>query len=510
MWADDCPSLDPLVEYDSASFGVTQNIYETLIYYQGEDPTNLKGLLATAWNSSADAKVWTFYLRSGVKFQDGSAFNATAVKYSFDRGVLINAEQGAYFGLLTPYFLGGQEWLDSNHTQADADAYLAKQAVKVINDTCVQVTLSNPMSDFNYVVTFPAMAIVSPAFDKAGYTLNNYSSSYLREHASGTGPFKLVSWTRDDRMVLERNDAYWGDKAKPYRIERRVVPDYNTRLTALRSGEADLIYVPLRYHKDIANVSEASEYFGNALSVTFIGFQHNKWPTSDAKFRQAISESFDAQTYKDSVNYGYGVIANGVIPKGLQGYNEKLATVPYNTTHAKQLLQELGFSKTNQTTIVAAYNSGNTGRETVCRMLKQQLEGYDIGITVDVQGYEWGTYLDKQRNGELNVFVLGWTADYPSAMDFAGPFCYSKGFYGNQVKYVNATVDAAYQQALITTDPAKLAPLLDTMVVGANKDYAYDPFIFPVWYQVYGKNLKGYTHNPMDSENIYTNLYRQA
>jgi peptide/nickel transport system substrate-binding protein len=502
-------SLDPLVEYDSATFGVTQNVYETLIYYYGDDTTKLKPVLATAWSSSPDAKVWTFYLRSGVKFQDGSDFNASAVKYSWDRGVLINSEQGAYFGLLTPYLLGGQAWMDSNHTQADANAYLAKKTVNVINDTAVQVTLENPMSDFPYVVTFPGMAIVSPSFDIAhgGYTLNNYSSSYLREHASGTGPFTVASWTRDDNLVLQRNDNYWGDKALPYKIVRRVVPDYNTRLTALRSGDADMIYVPLKYHRDIANVTEAQEFIGPALQVNFLGFQQNKWPSSDIRFRQAVSESFDAATFNNNVSFGLGKIGNGEIPAGLPGYNANITGPAFNTTHAKQLLQDMGFNKNNKTTVVVAFNSENSGRQTAALMLKQQIESYDLGVTVDVQGYEWTTYLDKQRNGDFNVFVLGWTADYPSAMDFVGPFSPPSGFYANQVKFTNATVSNAYTKAL-TASPAELQSLLDQMVIGANSDYAYDCYQFPIYYQVLSKNVKGFTHNPLDSETIYTTLYK--
>lgn len=513
MVAGDPPSLDPALEYDSATFGITQNVYENLIYFDGEDVKKLKGVLATAWNSSPDFKVWTFYLRPNVKFHDGTAFNASAVKYTIDRGVLMNDPDGCFAGLLTPFFIGGLDYMSSNCTQADVDAYLGQNSVKVINDTCVQITLSKSYKDFDYVMTFPGLCIVSPSYEitHGAYKANNGTSVY-QENMCGTGPFKFTSWAHEDSIVLDRNDNYWQTPAKANKVIIRNVPDYNTRLTALRNGEADLIYVPLKYHQEVATVPEAVERITNAsLTLNFIGFEHSTWPFNNNTVRQAFVESFDFNKYLSNISFGFGAIPHGVVPEGLAGYNAAVPSQKFNPEHAKMLLQSAGFNKDNKTTITIAYNKGNMNRATACLLLKQQIESYDLGITVDIQEMVWSTLLTRQHNGELPIFCLGWIADYPAADNFLYPFLFNdgvEGYYAPQTHYRNDTINSLYRQFQNTTDPAAQQQLIDQMQIGAVNDNAYILYTLPPEYQVYHKNLKGFQHNILDSQHVYYTMYK--
>lgn len=512
MVAGDPPSLDPHVEYDSATFGITQNVYETLAYYNGEDAKTPVGVLATSWDHNDNYTVWTFHLRNNVTFHDGTAFNASAVKYSFDRGVLLNNPDGCYSGLLTTFFKGGDEWMASNHTQADADAYLANQAVKVINDSTVQITLARPYPDWPYVVTFPGTAIVSPSFEKAhgGYTINGFANTTYKENMCGTGPFKFQSWTHEDRIVLVRNDNYWQTPAKASQVIVRNVPDYNTRLMALQNGEADIIYVPMKNYPQIKNLTGINyKIYNDTLTVNFIGMYEGKAPFNNSDVRKAFVESFDAQTYLANVSYGFGALPHGVVPKGLKGYNESIVSSPYNTTDAKLLLQKAGFSKDKPTTLVIAFNKGNTGRQTQALMLKSTIESYDLGITIDIQELTWGTLLDKQKKGDLDMFTLGWIADYPAADDFIGPFAASDVYFARQVKYKNDAVDALYKDSMTTTDPAKQVQDYDQIQAILMTDNPYIMVNQPPYWDVMSNKLKGYTHNVLDSQHIYYPMYKE-
>ena len=269
------------------------------------------GLLAKSWDHNENFTVWTFYLRDGIKFQDGTAFNASAVKYTFDRGVLVNYPDGPWAAVLTSFLKNGPEWLASNNTQADADKYLADDPVKVINETTVQITLAKPFPEFDKVMAFSATAILSPTFDKAngGYTINSYdNTSALKEKMCGTGPFTFGSWKHEDRITLNKNPSYWGTAAKPDTVIIKTVPDLTTRLQAIDKGDADIsIGENAKNIPQIKNITNGKMFvFNDSWTIDFFGFYQGKKPFDDKSVRKAFIEAFDTQTYKNTVVYGFG------------------------------------------------------------------------------------------------------------------------------------------------------------------------------------------------------------
>lgn len=503
-------SLDPQLEYDSASYAIMQNVYETLVYYEGKDVSKPVGVLAESWTSNDDYTVWTFYLRDGVKFHDGTAFNASAVKYTFDRGVLINYPDGPFVGAgITSFLKGGDAWLESNHTQADADAYLANEAVKVINETTVQFTLSKSYPDLYHVMAFPATSIVSPSYDQAngGYKINNWTDTYLKEHMCGTGPFKFVSWAHEDNIVLDRNNDYWREPAKVERVVIRNVPEVSNRVLAMEKGEADLIQENMGNYEVYQNLTNAKSVIDNdTLVMSFIGLYQGKAPFNNKDVRQAFVESFDYETYREKVGFGYGAFPHGVVPKGLATYNENIPVYQFNPTHAKQLLEQAGFSKDKPTKIVLAYNEGNTGREIGATMLRDQIKSYDLGIDVDVQPYTWATLLDKQKKGELDMFFLGWQADFPTPDNFLGPFAVSDVYFAKQVKYVNETIDQLFKQYFTVKTQAERQQISDQIQLGLLNDYAYLIYLQPAEISIVSNSVTGFERNIMDSGHNYYKL----
>lgn len=508
MVAGEPESLDPAYDYESAGGEILQNVYETLVYYEGTDVTKPVGVLAKSWDVSEDGLTYTFYLKENVTFHDGTAFNASAVKYSFDRGVIMNLDP--WQSVITPLLAGGLDYMNSNQTDADQKAYLDLDTVHVVNETTVQFKLVKPYSAFVPVLSFYAASIISPTYDQAngGYKANE-ESAWMTSHTCGTGPYVMTSWDRKDKIVLDKYANYHGTPAANDKVIIRYVDDWNTRFLAIKKGEADLIYAPTTYANDIKNESNLVLETGpGTLAVTYIGFNQKEKVFQNKSVRQAFIESFDAESYLQDVSLGYGKRVNGPIPEGLPGYNANIPYQKYDPEHAKVLLQEAGFNKSNPTTIVLNYNEGNDNRKQACLMLKDQIEKYDLGITIDVQELDWPTYTAKNRAKELPIFYLGWQADYPSADNFIGPFCYSEGYYADKVSYKNETIDEIYLQALYETDAAKQAAAYTEITNGVNNDAAYIWSTQAVEFEVHTKQLKGYQWNPMDSHLRYFTMYK--
>ncbi len=513
MTISDPPSLDPGLEYDTACYSITQNVYETLVWYEGQDVSKPIGLLATDWSSNANYTVWTFHLRKNVTFQDGTAFNASAVKYTFDRGVLMNYPDGPWVGAgITSFLKGGDEYSASNMTDADVQAYLANEAVKVIDDYTVQFTLSKSYPEWFHVMAFPATAIISPSFEKNSpmpYKPGNYTDTYLKEHMCGTGPFKFVSWAHEDNMVFVRNDNYWNTPAKASQVIVRTVPDVSNRILAFEKGECDFSQENIRNLPTFQNSSATTlDIHNDTLTISFIGMYQGRAPFNDPKVRQAFVESFDYNTYREKVGFGYGAFPHGVVPKGLNGYNANIPTSTFNPEHAKQLLKEAGFSKDKPITITLAYNTGNTGRETGALMLKDTVEGYDLGIKIDIQSLAWGTLLDKEKKGDLDMFFLGWQADFPTADNFLGPFLVSDVYFARQVAYKNATIDSLYDQYFTAANQDERTKIATEMQMGMLNDNPYIVYLQPASMYALNKNLKGYQWNVMLSGFNWYPMYK--
>ncbi len=506
----DPPSLDVNLEYDTAASAITQNVYETMVFYEGRGTDKPIGLLAKSWDHNENFTVWTFYLRDGVKFQDGTAFNASAVKYTFDRGVLVNYPDGPWAAVLTAFLKNGPEWLASNNTKADADKYLADDPVKVINETTVQITLAKPFPEFDKVMAFSATGIISPTFDQAhgGYTINSYdNTSALKENMCGTGPYVFDSWKHEDRITLKKNPNYWGTAAKPDSVIIKTVPDLTTRLQAIDKGDADISYGEnAKNIPQIRNLTNAKMFvYNDSWTIDFFGFYEGKAPFNDKNVRKAFIEAFDTKTYMDTVLYGYGAVPHGCIPKGIVGYNEAIPQSQYNMTDAKALLSDYltknGYTKDKPLTVNLVYNTGNTRRQAACVMMADSIKSMDLPITVKVQDIVWATFLDKQRAGEIDMFAIGWLADYPTADDFIGPFDVSDILYARQVAYKNETIDKLYYDQYFTAKtPAERQAIVDQIQMGVYNDCAYNFYYQPPNVFMYNKNLKGFeeTWNVLD------------
>lgn len=533
-------TLDPSFAYDTASSGVfLWNIYETLIFFNGARTDLYVPILATEVPSianggiSRDGKTYTFKIRQGVKFHDGSTMTANDVKYSLMRFMLLDPPGGPAWILLSA-ILG----LDVETTRDDNDKLLpdiwdrANRAIQVRGNNVV-VTLKEPFAPFlNILATWSTVVsrqfvVKNGGWDGAKATLAKYNGlpnedQYtLFEKASGTGPFKLDSWDRKTNTVVAvRNDAYWRAPARLRRVVWQTVEEFGPRRLALQNGDADYIDVDradqpavtgmpgVTIVDDVPTLNTSAIFYqfevraegnrnigsgkldGNGIPPNFF---------TDVHVRRGFAHLFDRDRYVREALRGKGTAAHGPIPKGVLGYNPKGPW--YELSRDKAIAEfkeawggqvwERGFKFT------LLYNSGNISRQIAAQMIKEAAESINPKFQIEVQGVPWATYLPQYRSRQLPMYVLGWIADFADPHNFAQPFMSSKGAFTGIQHYKNDEADRLIEAAARETDPKKRAALYNQIEEIAFRD-------IPTLYTVHGVRfvvrrswVRGWYHNPM-------------
>jgi ABC-type transport system substrate-binding protein len=385
----DAVGLDPGREDDGESFYIADNVYETLVEFAPGSTSIIPGL-AEKWDATADGLSYTFTLRKGVKFHDGTDFNADAVVYSLSR----------QFKKDHPAFNNGP-WKYWGGMDMDN---IIKDVVAVDKNT-VKITLKKPEAPFVSNLAMNFSAIVSPtAAAKFG---KDFASNPV-----GTGPFKFVSWTKDDNIVLERFDGYWGKKAYLDRVIFKVIPDATARYLALKKGEVDLIDFPaaadIPAMKADANLKIVSQA---GMNIGYLSLNTSKKPFDNKLVRQAVNYAINKQEIIDAVYGSLGMPATNPIPPDMWSYNKDVKDYPYDPEKAKKLLADAGLASGFSTTLWAMPVSRpyNPNARKVAEIMQAQLA--KVGIKAEIVSYEWGTYLDKLDNGEHDMALIGWTGD---------------------------------------------------------------------------------------------------
>jgi len=469
----DVQTLDPMWNYESAGGEITERVYEHLVWYDGEK-TDIVPQLAEKWEVSTDGTVYTFHLKNGVKFHDGTGFNAQAVKFSIDSTILLNDPEGPAW-ILAQIVKGGMRYMTSNTygvtNQSEVDAYLAEEGVKVIDDYTVQITL-----DYAYTPFLASLAyiprIFSPTFvEQHGGFKPGFRNEYIHEHASGTGPFTVVEWKPGERLVMERFDDYWGEKAKVKRVIINYVNEWGTRLLSFFAGESDTVMVlqanafdliekdPWLNNRQIVPLKKGYVFEANPATSIISGFlnPHIK-PFDNIKVRLGFQYAFNWKAFIDQIYNGFGEQPAGLIPKGILGHDDSLPKYTYDPEKAKQLLLEAkkegAFEDGQKITIY--YNAGNENRRLGCLLLKDNIEALNVGLKIEVQELDWPSYLAKFRNHELPFAIIGWIPDYADPDNYIATYAHSqKGYFCQAIQYENATIDELVDKAALELDNAK-------------------------------------------------------
>jgi len=441
----DTQTLDPAVNYDFSGGFFLLNAYEGLVKAEGSNEAKIVPALAESWEISPDGLTYTFKLRSGVKFHDGTPLNAEAVKYSFER--LLALKMGAV----------------ANFTSIDK--------IEAVDDSTVKFILKAPFSTFLLALTSMwGPVIVSPTAVKANEKDGDMGQAWLAENDAGTGPYKVEKWDRNQQLTLVRNPDYWGGWGDKYleKIFIRFVPETTTMRLMIEKGDAD-IAVGMSSIEDLDALAKTPgvtvEEFA-AMSIRDLRINTTKKPLDNVLVRQALAYSFDYDQAANGVLGGHAIRMDSVTAKGVAGYYKPSFMYTKDLEKAKQLLKDAGFEG-GGFSLDYIWLSGLDVDRQIGEMWQADLK--QLGIDLKIQEMPLNTWWEAQGNPETapQMMMGQWGLDYADATSQIWLMYYSGNFPpsgSNYYYYKNEQVDKLLEQARVETDQAKLDELYQQAV----------------------------------------------
>lgn len=462
----DAKSLDPHAVNDVASSNVMTQIYGTLV--QLDEKGEIVPMLAESF-TQVDDVTYEFKLRKGVKFHNGEEMKASDVKFSLTRAANSASVSHIFGDIDTNSFTMPDDYTISFKLKAPTTGFLAglvHTGGSILNEKAVTAA-------------------------GEGYAMNPV----------GTGPFKFLSWTKGDRVELEKFNDFYGDKPKFSKMTLRVIPEPTNRVIELESGGVDIAYEVSA--TDLSRVEENENLQLLRVvdnSTQYLGFNNQKAPFNDIKVREAISYALDTTSIVESVWKGIGKVAVGPIGPNVLYSDKSLQVHEYNVQKAKDLLKEAGFESGFKTTI---WTNEKKERVDMATIMQSQLK--EVGIDVEIKVLEWGAYIDGLSKGEQEMFIIGWTCQTPDP-DLAvySPLHSSKvGAAGNFSFFKNAKVDELIMKGRVM----KNSPEREAVYTEIQKEVkAQSPWVFlSNGEQVVGatKNIKGFVPSPFGYHVLY-------
>jgi peptide/nickel transport system substrate-binding protein len=432
----DPDSLDPQNTQSNPGEQINRMMFENLVRFNAK--MQLEPCLAESWTSSKDGLTWTFKLRRGVKFHDGTAFDAAAVKYFFER--VLGDEKPFKASLYTPVVRGAE----------------------VVDPATIRVTLKQPFAAFLFTIAHSAGGIVSPAAHQKW-------GKDLTLHPSGTGPFKFVEWVKGDHVTMERNDAYWAGAPALDRVVVKTVREDQARVLLLESGGADVIVnIPTedipRLRSDPRFTIESSP----TARTLYVVMNVNKKPLDDVRVRQALNYAVNREAIVKELFQNHAQVVADVVAPLQNGYS-KLAGYPYDPKKAKELLAQAGHPSlklklwTPKGRYVKDYE--------LAQAVQQDLSA--VGVETTLSTMEWGAYLTATKTApdqtDRELFLLGWSPSTGEARWGMFPLLHSsqlspKG--DNRGFFVSKALDDAIERATVaTSESARVAALREAQQI---------------------------------------------
>jgi peptide/nickel transport system substrate-binding protein len=462
---DKATDIDPANSYDFHTWEIHHNTMDTLLVYK-VGTTELEPGLAKEWPTvSADGKEYTFKLREGLKFPDGTPFNADAVVWSINRVVKLQ---------------GDPNWLVTSFVDK----------VEKVDDYTVKFTLTDAVGFFPYLVATQPYSPVSP---------NCYPADEFAPDSTcgGIGHYKIVSWKRDVELQLEANPDYYGTPPAWPKITIRYFADSTAMRLALESGEIDVAWKTLTPtdYKDFRANSNFKVFEGVGPYIRYICFNNQTAPFDNALVRQGLAYAIDRDAISNVAYQGTHQALYSMVPAGMVSHID--AFPKRDLDKAKQLLGQAGFTADTPLTMDLWWTPTHYGptEGDVATLIKQQIE--ETGLAkVNLQSTEWATYKDYMSSGSMPVFLLGWYPDYLDPDDYTSPFAECNASDDMGIFYCNSHMDDLLKQARLGTDMQARAQLYEQIQQLWTTEVPTLPFTQGKLLVVTKPNVSGVTLDP--------------
>jgi len=433
--------MDPANAYDFHTWEIFYNIYQGLLRYP-PGKTNLVPGLAKSYEISADGKEYTFKLRQGLKFTDGTPFDASAVKWSIDRVIALK---------------GDPSWLVTDFVDH----------VDVVGKYAVKFVLKNPVAYFPSLVASVPYYPLNPKIYPKDKIIRD-PSELKGGKLVGLGPYKVVSFKRDQEIVMDANPYFYGEKPKNDRIVIRYFADATTMRLALEKGEIDFAFKTLNPSdiNDLEKSVKLQTIKAQGPYIRYICFLCDSPPFKDRVLRQAVAAAVNRPPLLQKVFLGQNAPLYSMVPMGMWSHIDafKQALGDGNIAKARKLLASRGYSESKKFTFDLWYTPSHYGDTEVdmAAVLKDQLEATGM-MKVNVKSAEWATYRDNWKNKVMPAYLLGWYPDYIDPDNYTAAFAGTAGSKGIGINFSDPYWDIKFVDGQTITDPEKRADLYEEL-----------------------------------------------
>ena len=485
-------TLDPALNsaIDGANTVIT--IFEPLLLIN--ENNEVVGGQAESWETSEDGLTWTFTMRDGLKWSDGTDLNAKDFEYSFKR--MVNPDTAAPYAETC---LGMIDGFDAAQA-GDADAL----NVKASDDgKTLTIVLSYPCSYFDKMAAFATMSPVQQATVEA----NGDSWCTSADTFVSNGPYMITDWTPSERIVLTKNPNYVGgwdsSKIVSDTITLLLLEDSSASFAAYNSGEAQLIKdVPTDEIPSLTKAEDGGDFYVDTILGTYyVSLNLQRDAFKDAKVRKALSLAIDRDYVANTIMQGTYTTADSIVGPGIvdeSGYFHDNGNAPYisadyeaNLAEAKKLLEEAGYPNGEGYPTIE-YSTNDAGYHVPLAEYLQQAWG-DLGITLTINKMEWSSFTPARRAGEYDVARNGWVMDYNDPSNMLDLFCTDNG--NNDGKYSNPDFDAAIDASRVADSAEHFAQLHKAEDI-LMEDTGCLPIAYYNDYWLQSPTLKGTWHSP--------------
>jgi oligopeptide transport system substrate-binding protein len=425
----DPTTLDPPRITDLYAVAVANQVFDSLVEFDVH--LNVLPALAQSWSASRDGLVWSFNLRQGVKFHHGREMIAADVVYSLAR--LLDPAVGSPRFWLLDKVKGAAEFREGKTKTLEG--------MKAVDRYTVQITLSEPFAPFISVLGLPHVGIVPrEEVERLGVDFG---------HAPvGTGPFRFVRWERGQEIILEVNEHYFRKPPTLDRIRFIIFPGNpaNDMLAAFERGELEESPIPSDRRQELLEDPRYRVFRKPTLSLMLLGFNLARPPFDRREVRQAFNYAIDKVHLNQEIRENRFIVAKGILPPGMPGYNPEIQDYSYDPEKAKVLLGQAGFPGGTGFPITTLWQGSKSA---VARQDYQAIQQYlgRIGVQVDLKELDdWPTFRQSLQQGKPEIFRYAWFADYPDPDNFLYPLFHSKS-QTNYFRYHNAVVDRLLDDA---------------------------------------------------------------